>query len=190
MVGSAPTRRTLITMKRIIAAAALGFLVLVGAPGSASAHSALIGTIPADGETFATAPATITLQFNEEPLDGMVDLAVTDASGAFVATSTAAVTGTEVALPWPGTIGAGDYTVAYRVVSADGHPITGTITFTYTGEPTNPNETATVDEGVGAEVVTEVSESESGSNLPIVIGIAVIAVVGIGGLLIWRRTRG
>lgn len=177
-------------MNRFLAAIAAALLIVIGAAGSATAHSALIGTTPADGETLATAPAAITLQFNEEPLDGMVDIAVTDSTGAIVATNTAAVTGTEVALPWPGTIGAGDYTVAYRVVSADGHPITGTFTFTYTSEPTNPNETVTVDEGVGAEVVTEVAESETGSNLPIVIGIAVIALVGIGGLLIWRRTRG
>ena len=176
-------------MNRFLAAIAAALLIVIGAAGSATAHSALIGTTPADGETLATAPAAITLQFNEEPLDGMVDIAVTDSTGAIVATNTAAVTGTEVALPWPGTIDAGDYTVAYRVVSADGHPITGTFTFTYTSEPTNPNETVTVDEGVGAEVVTEVAESETGSNLPIVIGIAVIAVVGIGGLLIWRRTR-
>lgn len=176
-------------MNRLLASLILGFFILLGAPGLASAHSALIGTIPVDGETVSTAPAAITLQFNEEPLDGMVDIAVTDSTGAIVATNTAAVTGTEVALPWPGTIGAGDYTVAYRVVSADGHPITGTITFTYTGEPTNPNETATVDESTGAQVVTEVTESEGGSGLPIVIGIAVIAVIGIGGLLIWRRTR-
>jgi LPXTG-motif cell wall-anchored protein len=137
----------------------------------------------------ATAPAAITLHFNEEPLDGMVDVAITDAAGAMVATSTAAVQGVEVTIPWPGTIGAGDYTVAYRVVSADGHPITGTFTFTYTGTPTNPDEEVVVDTAVGQEIVTEVAQSDSGSSTPLIIGIAVVVVLALGGLIAWRRTR-
>jgi hypothetical protein len=176
-------------MKKFLGSLTVALLLLVGAAGSASAHSALIGTIPADGETLATAPAAITLQFNEEPLDGMVDVAITDAAGAMVATSTAAVEGVEVAIPWPGTIGAGDYTVAYRVVSADGHPITGTFTFTYTGTPTNPDEEVTVDTTAGQEVVTEVAQSESGSSTPLIIGIAAVVILALGGLIVWRRTR-
>ena len=176
-------------MKKFLGSLVLTLLFLIGAAGSASAHSALIGTFPADGETLTTAPEAITLQFNEEPLDGMVDVAITDAAGAMVATSTAAVEGVEVAIPWPGTIGAGDYTVAYRVVSADGHPITGTITFTYTGNPTNPDEEVMVDTTVGQEVVTEVAQSDSGSSIPLIIGIAVVAVLALGGLIVWRRTR-
>lgn len=189
VVGSTPASRTLESMSRILGSLALALLLIVGATGSASAHSALIGTVPSDGESVSTAPAAIILEFNEEPLDGMVDIAVTDSTGTIVATDSAVVTGTEVALAWPGVIGAGDYTVAYRVVSADGHPITGTFAFSYTGEPTNPDEVVAVDASAGEAVVAEVEQSNGGSSTPLIIGIAVVVVVALGGLIAWRRMR-
>jgi len=153
---------------------------------TANAHSDLVGTTPADGAVIADAPASITLQFNEEPLDSMVDVVITDAAGAVVAMDAAEAAGTEVLVPWPGSLGAGDYTVAYRVVSADGHPVTGTFTFTYTGDASAATAPA-IDEAAAADVLADVEQPSS--NLPLILGVAalIIAVLAVIGLR--RRAR-
>ena len=163
-------------------------LAVLSAP-NAWAHADLVDTSPAQGEVVADAPASIVLRFNEEPLEAMVDVVITDATGEVVAMDAAEASGTEVVVPWPGAIGAGDYTVAYRVVSADGHPITGTFGFTYTGEAKTDSAPA-IDESAAAEVLADVTEPQA-SNLPLIIGVAALIVVSVAVALIAfrRRTR-
>jgi methionine-rich copper-binding protein CopC len=153
---------------------------------TASAHSDLAGTTPANGAVIGTAPDSIVLEFNEEPLDSLVDVVITDAKGAVVAMDTAEAAGTEVLVPWPGFLSAGDYTVAYRVVSADGHPVTGTFTFTYTGGASTDTAPA-IDEAAAADVLADVEQPTS--NLSLILGVAalIIAVVAVIGLR--RRAR-
>ena len=172
-------------MKRIATLSAALVLSMLVAPG-VRAHSDLVGTTPANGAVIADAPASITLQFNEEPLDSMVDVVITDAAGAVVAMDAAEAAGTEVLVPWPGSLGAGDYTVAYRVVSADGHPVTGTFTFTYTGDASATTAPA-IDEAAAADVLADVEQPRS--NLPLILGVAalIIAVLAVIGLR--RRAR-
>ncbi|HWS56943.1 MAG TPA: copper resistance protein CopC, partial [Actinotalea sp.] len=50
--------------------------------------------------------------------------------GGAVAVGEPVVQGTTVTAPLPSDLASGDYTIAWRVVSADGHPIQGTIPFT------------------------------------------------------------
>lgn len=172
-------------MKRIATLSAALVLSMLVAPG-VRAHSNLVGTTPPDGAVIADAPASITLQFNEEPLDSMVDVVITDAAGAVVAMDAAEAAGTKVLVPWPGSLGAGDYTVAYRVVSADGHPVTGTFTFTYTGDASATTAPA-IDEAAAADVLADVEQPRS--NLPLILGVAalIIAVLAVIGLR--RRAR-
>jgi len=172
-------------MNRIVVISAAIAFLLLGAPG-VSAHSDLVGTNPMDGSIVADAPASITLQFNEEPLDSLVEVIITDAQGDVMVIDTAEAAGTDVLVPWPGSLGAGDYTVAYRVVSADGHPVTGTFTFTYTGGASTDT-APVIDKAAAAEVLADVEQSNS--NLPLILGIAALVVAAIAIVLMRRRSR-
>lgn len=107
-------------------------IATVGWASAASAHAELESTDPADGSTVATAPAQVTLTFGEELVPETVALAVNGPNGT-VAIDDPAVDGAVVTLPWPAAADAGEYAVAYRVVSQDGHPVEGTFAFTIEG---------------------------------------------------------
>ncbi|MYS53699.1 transporter, partial [Streptomyces sp. SID6013] len=109
----------------------LVLLVLAGA-GPASAHAALTSTDPGDGTVLDRAPAHVTLTFSESV--GLRDdsFRVLDPGGHRLHTGEAGRADgrsdtARVALP--GKLGEGTYTVAWRVVSADSHPVSGAFTF-------------------------------------------------------------
>ena len=58
--------------------------VLLGGPGPAAAHAALVGTDPEDGATLDVLPAQVTFEFNE-PVHGDGQVAVTAPDGSMVA---------------------------------------------------------------------------------------------------------
>lgn len=97
-------------------------------PSSALAHDVLEKTAPADGTRVDRVPATVQLVFSEEPLAIGLQILVNGPSGN-VADGSATINGREVNQAVAATAPAGQYTVAYRVTSADGHPITGSFTF-------------------------------------------------------------
>ncbi len=130
------------TVRAALVALLAGGLVLLGA-GPAWAHNTLIGSDPADGASLGSSPATVTLTFNDvvqnlEPVVTVVGPAGDRWQGAPVT-----VLNNTVSVP-VNTLGpAGDYTIAYRVVSADGHAVEGTTRFTLTaaaGGTPNPAE--------------------------------------------------
>ncbi|MFD8898061.1 copper resistance CopC/CopD family protein [Streptomyces ardesiacus] len=107
-------------------------LFLLGTAAPASAHAALDGTDPGDGAVFERAPAHVTLTFSESV--GLRDdsFRVLDPGGHRVRTGEAGradgrADTARVALL--GGLGEGTYTVAWRVVSADSHPVSGAFTF-------------------------------------------------------------
>ena len=121
------------TARRLVALAASGLLATLGvvaAAGPASAHDRLTGSSPADGSSLASAPEQIRLDFSEEVQDLGLTVLVKDPSGASVADGEARVDGRSVVQPVETLTLSGRYTVAYRVVSSDGHPISGRATFT------------------------------------------------------------
>ena len=105
----------------------------------APAHSALVSAVPADQAVLASGPTELVLTFNEEINPRFAQLALSR-SGDVVALNPATATGTvlraTLADPGPGT-----YRIAYRVVSADGHPISGETSFTVTGPTRTPTST-------------------------------------------------
>lgn len=117
------------TLARV--AAALVALALVLLPsGPAAAHAELVSTDPAEGAVLDTAPETVTLTFNEPIRLTSQEIAVYDAQGAPVA-STAVATGEEVRvdLTEAADLPDGTYVVSWNVLSGDGHPIAGALTF-------------------------------------------------------------
>lgn len=95
--------------------------------GSAVAHTELLARSPEQGAVLDAAPKTIRLTFTEELGGGSLAVAT---SGRSVAAGPARVDAAEIVLDVAAGSPAGVWTVAYRVVSADGHPITGQYQFT------------------------------------------------------------
>jgi copper resistance protein C len=107
-------------------------LALVFGAGQALAHTRLIGSDPADGASLATAPSHVSLTFNEEMQAEFTTVTVVGPDGATWSTGPVGVDGPTVGVDLRPLGPAGAYQVGYRVVSDDGHPVTGAITFTLT----------------------------------------------------------
>lgn len=107
-------------------------LLLFGTAVPASAHAALRGTYPADGGVLRTAPRQVSLTFTE-PVSLLADsLRVYDPGNRRLRTGGAGhVPGRSdtVRVRLPDRLATGTYTVAWRVVSADSHPVSGALTF-------------------------------------------------------------
>lgn len=106
-------------------------LLLLGG-GPASAHAALRGADPADGSVVKAAPGAITLTFTESV--GLLDdsFRVFDPDNRRVDTGEAGHAdgrADTARIKLPAKLGTGTFTVAWRVVSADSHPIAGAFTF-------------------------------------------------------------
>lgn len=95
----------------------------------AYAHSELRSAAPADNDRLTTVPKEIRLTFNERIDPRFVRLAVTSTQGRAVESGGPTVSGVVVSQPLSN-LPNGDYTVAWRVVSVDGHPVQGTVRFT------------------------------------------------------------
>lgn len=108
-------------------------LVGVGAANPASAHTELTSSTPANGAALAKAPTSARLVFSEavKPVAGGIGLKST--AGKTVATGAPKVTGGTVVVPIDGALAAGGYLLSYKVVSADGHPVGGTVVFRVRG---------------------------------------------------------
>ncbi|MBC7275832.1 copper resistance protein CopC [Nocardioides sp.] len=113
----------------LVALAAAAYAVLLSI-SPAQAHATLIGTDPEEGAVLEVAPETITFDFDEAVSLPPGGVTVYDAKGEEVTSeATASGTSMEVALANPSSLGDGTYVVAWRAVSADGHPISGSLTF-------------------------------------------------------------
>jgi methionine-rich copper-binding protein CopC len=97
---------------------------------SAFAHTGLVSSDPPSGALLMTQPTQVTLTFNEDLLETMVNISIIDTDDAVVSTSIAEAAGPTVIVGWPSEATDGTYRLAYRVVSADGHPVTGDIELT------------------------------------------------------------
>ncbi|WP_327360883.1 MULTISPECIES: copper resistance CopC/CopD family protein [unclassified Streptomyces] len=132
--------------------AALCALVLGGA-GPALAHAGLSGSDPADGAVLDAAPKQVTLTFTESVsfLDGSLRvLSPADDRVSPRPAHHADGRANTAQVPLEENLAQGTYTVAWRVVSADGHPISGALVFSV-GKPsgttavpakTSPDDTA------------------------------------------------
>ncbi|GAA3301014.1 hypothetical protein GCM10020295_43210 [Streptomyces cinereospinus] len=113
-------------------------LLVLGGAAPASAHAALGRTDPADGSVLDSAPRRLTLTFTESV--GLLDdsVRVIDPENRPVDTGGAAHAGDRadtVRVGLPAGLADGTYTVAWRVVSADSHPVSGAFVFSV-GAPT------------------------------------------------------
>lgn len=112
----------------VAAAVATGLIV----PGAAGAHAVLESTQPARGAQLARAPDQVTLRFDEPVEVQLGAVRVFDAGGREVQAGSATHPGGRqdtIAVRLGRALPAGGYTVTYRVISADSHPVSGGLVF-------------------------------------------------------------
>jgi copper transport protein len=116
----------------VVKALLLALVALAIAAPAASAHATLEGTTPARGAVLKTEPEQVVFRFNE-PVEGTFGaVRVFDAKGKRADDghiSHPNGDGPKIAVGLRSGLPHGAYTATYRVVSADGHPVSGGIVF-------------------------------------------------------------
>ncbi|WP_226899890.1 copper resistance CopC family protein [Nonomuraea phyllanthi] len=117
-------------MRRLITVLLLALAAAWVAQPAAQAHNVLVGSDPKDGATLDAAPSRVTLVFDQAVRQGYAQVGVTGADGSSWADGSAEVAAERVSVRVKPLPAGGAYVVGYRILSADGHPVTGKITFT------------------------------------------------------------
>jgi copper transport protein len=116
--------------RQLVAALAILVGVLALGTTAASAHATLESSSPADGQSVLTSPSEIRITFSEAVTTISGGLSVLDADGKTVDTGNSEVVGGRTLVaPISETLSDGTYVATYRVLSADGHPVSGSILF-------------------------------------------------------------
>ena len=180
MCGQAESRegKTLNLLNKAIVTAGVLLLSIFSIFPSAQAHSDLISSDPVAGASLEQIPESFSLTFNEEliSIDGesVNTLTLQGIDGKryelLAPTVVGAVLSAELsAAEYP----AETYLLSYRAVSADGHPITGEITF-------STQSATTIDFDLGLEVTYQEEEQERYySNVGFLIAAAIFLILSI-----------
>ena len=166
------------------------FLVLASA-APAAAHATLIATDPAEGAVLETAPEQVTFTFDESVIGVPAGITVFDATGEEVASS-ASVRDAQLVVSLEGEVEQGTLVVVWRLVSADGHPIGGSLSFSV-GAPSDVVDvpTADADAGTDAPLLLGVVRWLGYLGLLLAAGVAAFSVLFLpaGGALDGSRAR-
>ena len=180
-------------VRRSLVVVVAGVIAAIVPISAASAHNQLKSTDPAANSTIATAPSTITLTFEEAPLTEGDFVTATSASGEKVALGAPVVNEDTVTATWPAAASSGAYTVSWRVVADDGHPVEGTFSFTIAGQSspsTSPTESTSSSASAASASSTPVPGESTSSNNAVwwVVGALALAA-GLVALVFSLRSR-
>ncbi|QFU87047.1 copper resistance CopC family protein [Amycolatopsis sp. YIM 10] len=123
-------------MKRTAVSLFLTAFVLLATAGTASAHTKLESSDPAEGATLEAAPSQLTLRFSELVKVETSKVTVTGPNASEWQVGPLAAKGPVLTVPVTPAGPAGEYAVNYEVTSVDGHTVNGTTRFTLTKEAT------------------------------------------------------
>lgn len=123
---------------RLLAAALVAAVLVVLVPGPAWAHNSLTEAVPGRNATLDRAPAGVELTFLQKVDPAALTITVTDAGDREVPAGAAKADGKTGSIAFDEPPANGVYTVAYRVVSLDGHPVQGSYRFTV-ADPAAPS---------------------------------------------------
>jgi methionine-rich copper-binding protein CopC len=183
-----------------VALAAGAALVAVGAAAApASAHIRLLLTTPAAGERLSAAPSSVSLRFDDTVISLGTAIRVTGPEGV-VSTGAPLVDGRAVTQRLVPDAPPGGYEVAWRITSADGHPVSGRFRFEIE-DPNAPTTSAApsvtagaVPPAAGEHVGHPQREGLLSSLSPgwvlLVVGGLGVGGLGVAGLHRSRRPRG
>jgi methionine-rich copper-binding protein CopC len=175
--------------------------------GPASAHAVLVKITPRADAQLTTAPKEVVLEFDEPVSTTFATVVVTTAAGVTVARGKPTVLGSKVTQALTLGLASGGYRVAFRVVSDDGHPISGKSTFTLRLTPAtspatsvgNPPASASASPSPATPSVRAVAGPSAKDPKPGQAGwlsrflVPIVGAVGLlvigAGVLLWDRQR-
>lgn len=173
-------------------AVALGTLILLSCgSATAAAHTMLSSSDPAKDATVTMPPGTIVLTFNEDISPEFATVVVTSADGRTWNSGSPQVEGQRLTSAiGPDSPGNGVYTVGYRVVSADGHPVTGSYSFTIAGVSDVSPPTSVSAAAVPSPVASPPSTAAPAtSDTKTTVITAAIAGLALGGVITFWQSR-
>ena len=127
----------MIVARRALEGLAGAVALLALCAGPAAAHNELIGSIPEDGSTVATTPEVVELAFDQPVQREFDQLAVLDEDDGHHEEGDVEIVGGRVR-QHVGELEPGTYRITYRIFSADGHPVAGTVTFAVSSDGPSP----------------------------------------------------
>ncbi len=183
----------------LLAAALAAAAVLVPA-APAAAHDELLASSPSPGAALDSAPTEVTLTFSADVLTIGAAVIVADGAGKDWAAAAPAVDNGVVSVPLVPALPAGGYEIRWRVVSQDGHPISGVIPFTIGGAApltrtpvATPATRAASDAATADTTPQDQSAREDQGIIRILLvgaGGAIIAVAAYAAFHLLRRKKG
>lgn len=128
-------------MKRIQTALLVVLILWIGSPlPSAFAHAGLVSSTPKSGARLTALPSEVKLEFGEKLLtlgDAQTNvLVVKDPDGVQIDKSDSSVSGRFLSASLDPSEKVGTFTVDWRIVSEDGHPVEGSFQFSVESSPT------------------------------------------------------
>jgi methionine-rich copper-binding protein CopC len=167
----------------LVSVIVLGPLAILAA-SPAAAHAVLLSTDPSAGSSVASAPQAVRLTFNEHPRGQFSEVHVTGPDGKRRDDGPVQVVDDVVTERLAGTRPAGTYVVDWRVVSADGHVVSGQYRYTAKAPAS----------ALAAAALPAQTPKSSGGNSGAVIAAIVAAVIilvgGVAGFTFRRRRSG
>ncbi len=160
-------------------------LMLWSAAGAASAHAELESMSPAVGSVVTEAPTQVVLTFGEDVQALGTSVVVLDPKGASVQDGDVAIEGVRATQPLKALAEPGIYHVNFRVVSADGHVVTGSETFDF--EPPTLYSESPVGEATSVPETSPITHASSTVGFWITGLLMVLLAMGAFGVIRHRR---
>ncbi len=175
-----------------VSAISLAGAVVIAVP--AAAHDRLTGSTPAAGSTVTAPPDEVRLTFTDQVEPIGLTVLITDPGGASLTRGKPVVEGTSVVQQVLPITVSGSYSVVYRVVSSDGHPISGKLRFSATLPVVSsgqPAPSASVAEPVSTPSALAAQPAAAATPATgsawVAVGAGLLAALAIAGVVAARR---
>ena len=192
--------------RRARAAAVVGMLPPLAGLGlalapTASAHDELVSSSPDDGAR-VTAPRALTLTYSESLVDTGFRVVVRGPDGPV--DGEVELSGARLVDRFSAPLSPGSYDVVWRVVSADGHPISGRMSFTVRAAATPSTTSESTSASPSSTATSSAPSPSASSSTPaagptnpesgrggLALGVALVAAVAVAvAAAVTRRVRG
>lgn len=180
-----------------VAGLTVAVVAMLATAAPASAHDKLISSDPASDQELAEAPTTVSLTFSADVLDMGAAVVVSDEGGTDWVSAAPTIDGPTVTATLDEDMPDAGYEIRWRVVSSDGHPITGVVPFVVgDGTPVSGGAaTAGADPGpqtsTQSSTQTQTAQDDEGPWRAVLVGAggAAVAVALLALVQLLRRRR-
>lgn len=172
---------------------ALSFLIpILFAPAPASAHAHLVKSLPSAGAVLAAGPSEVVLTFDQpiQAFPGANGIVVTGPESSHWACGRARINGNTLTASMSEVGPPGRYQIHYRVLGADGHPITGSVPINIRRSASNVSTASTVSTASAATAMTafDVDRPRGLAAMPTWLWIALLAAIAVCVGAVGRQT--